>query len=50
LEDKPLSYHIAYWITALLPVIIGFTVTIVAVKLFEKYYKGPDDDQENDKK
>jgi len=43
--EKDLGYYIGYWITALLPVIIGFTVTILLVRYFEKTYKGPDDEE-----
>ncbi len=44
-ENKDLAYNLGYWITALLPVIIGFGLTIFLIWLFTKTYKG---DREND--
>ena len=44
-QNKGIAYHLSYWITALLPVILGFGITIFLIWLFTKTYKG---DREND--
>jgi len=44
--EKNLGYYIGYWITALLPVIIGVGITIFLVRYFERTYKGPDDEKD----
>jgi hypothetical protein len=41
--DKNWVYHLTYWITALLPVILGFGLTMLFVWYFTKNYKGPED-------
>ena len=41
--DKGWFYHLVYWITALLPVILGFGLTMLMIWYFTKNYKGPDD-------
>ena len=43
LTEKSIGYQIAYWLTALLPVILGFGITILFVRYFTKNYKGPDE-------
>ncbi len=49
--EKDLSYQIGYWITAFLPVILGFGITMLLIWYFTKTYKGPeelDDEFEDD--
>ncbi len=50
--EKSLGYQLAYWITALLPVILGFGITMILVWYLTKTYKGEDeeDNQPNEKK
>jgi len=43
LVEKDLGYQIGYWFTALLPVILGFGITILFVWYFTKTYKGKDE-------
>ncbi len=45
---KDTSYYIGYWITALLPVIIGFGLTMLLIWYLTKTYKGPGEDEEED--
>jgi len=42
--EKDWVYTIAYWLTALLPVILGFGLTMLMVWYFTKTYKGSDDE------
>jgi hypothetical protein len=42
--DKDLGYQIGYWITAFLPVLLGFGLTMLLIWYFTKTYKGKDDD------
>ena len=44
--QKDWWYHLTYWITALLPVILGFGITMLMIWYFTKTYKGPDDSDE----
>ncbi len=44
--EKDLVYQITYWFTALLPVILGFSITMLMVWYFTKHYKGPEDDED----
>jgi len=46
--DKGIVYQISYWITALLPVLLGFGLTVFMVRYFTKHYKGPDGDENFD--
>jgi len=46
--DKGLAYQISYWITALLPVLLGFGLTMLMVWYFTKHYKGPNEDENID--
>ncbi len=39
------AYKLAYWFTALLPVILGFGITILILVILQKKYKGPDDNE-----
>ena len=48
--NKDLGYYIGYWITALLPVILGFGITLLLVWYLTKTYKGPEDEDEKEKK
>ncbi len=41
--EKDWFYQLTYWITALLPVILGFGITMLMIWYFTKTYKGPDD-------
>ncbi|NPA42928.1 MAG: hypothetical protein GXO27_02740 [Chlorobi bacterium] len=43
--EKDFWYYVGYWLTALLPVIIGFAVTMVLIRYFHKNYKGPRDEE-----
>jgi len=47
--EKTASYRIAYWITAFLPVLLGFVITFVVLKFIEKKYV-PDEDEEKNHK
>jgi len=49
--EKDLGYQIGYWITAFLPVLLGFGLTMLLIWYFTKTYKGDDDefDSEFDK-
>ena len=42
--EKNLGYQIAYWITAFLPVILGFGITMILIWYFTKTYKEKNDD------
>jgi hypothetical protein len=42
--EKGIMYHILYWFTAFLPVILGLTITFLLVKYLTKNYKGNDDE------
>ena len=44
--EKDWFYHLTYWITALLPVILGFGLTMLMIWYFTKNYKGPEDSDE----
>jgi hypothetical protein len=44
LQEKDLAYQIGYWVTAFLPVIIGFVATILIVWYLTKTYKEKDKD------
>jgi len=46
--DKGLAYQISYWITALLPVLLGFGLTMLMVWYFTKHYKGPEEIEEDE--
>jgi len=41
--EKDLGYQIGYWITAFLPVILGFAITMILIWYFTKTYKGPEE-------
>jgi len=41
--QKDWLYHLSYWFTALLPVILGFGITMLMIWYFTKNYKEPDD-------
>jgi len=45
--NKDAGYYIGYWITALLPVILGFSITIILIWYLTKTYKGPDEEDES---
>jgi len=52
--EKSIQYHILYWLTALLPIILGLGITFFLVKFLTKSYKENDDnfdmfDEFNDK-
>jgi hypothetical protein len=47
--QKDTAYYIGYWVTALLPVILGFGLTMIMVWYFTKSYKGPEEEEEKDK-
>ena len=40
---KGIVYQLSYWVTALLPVILGFGITMLLVWYFTKHYNGPED-------
>ncbi len=40
------SYRIAYWITAFLPIILGFGLTILILVILQKKYKGPKEEED----
>jgi len=40
--QKDWFYHLTYWITALLPVILGFGITMLIIWYLTKTYKGPE--------
>ena len=46
--EKDLGYQIGYWVTAFLPVILGFGITMLLIWYFTKTYKGKDDDFDNE--
>ncbi len=48
--EKGIGYQLAYWGTALLPVILGFGITMLLVWYLTKTYKGEDeeDSQQNE--
>ena len=46
MEQHDLSYSLAYWITALLPIILGFGLTILILVILQRKYKGSEDDEE----
>lgn len=43
-QEKDIWYQIGYWVTAFLPVILGFGITMIIIVVLTKKYKGPDDD------
>jgi hypothetical protein len=42
--EKDWAYQIGYWVTAFLPVLLGFGLTMLLIWYFTKTYKGKDDD------
>ncbi len=40
--QKDWFYHLTYWLTALLPVILGFGITMLIIWYLTKTYKGPE--------
>ncbi len=40
--QKDWFYHLTYWLTALLPVILGFGITMLMIWYLTKTYKGPE--------
>ncbi len=46
--EKGLVYQLSYWFTALLPVILGFGITMLMIWYFTKHYNGPEDLEEFD--
>jgi uncharacterized membrane-anchored protein YhcB (DUF1043 family) len=42
--EKGIMYHVLYWLTAFLPVILGLTITYILVKVLTKKYKGDDNE------
>jgi len=46
--EKDLGYQIGYWVTALLPVILGFTITMILIWYFTKTYKGDDEELDDE--
>ncbi len=51
LTEKDIGYQIGYWVTAFLPVILGFGITMLMIWYFTKTYKGNEDtdDEFNEK-
>ena len=47
--EKSWFYHFVYWLTAFLPVILGFGLTMLMIWYFTKNYKGPDEPDELDR-
>ncbi len=45
-SEKNWVYQLTYWFTALLPVILGFGITMLMIWYFTKHYKGPEDDED----
>ena len=45
--EKDLGYKIGYWVTAFLPVLLGFGLTMLLIWYFTKTYKGKDEEPEN---
>ncbi len=45
MENKDIWYHIGYWITALLPVLIGVIFTVLFVRYAHKTYKESEDEE-----
>ena len=42
--EKDIAYQIGYWVTAFLPVILGFGITMLLIWYFTKTYKGKDEE------
>ena len=42
--ERGLAYQIGYWVTAFLPVILGFGITMLMIWYFTKTYKGKDEE------
>ncbi|GEM_PF-3497371 len=47
---KDWIYHLGYWGTAILPVLLGLLITVFLIKYLEKSYKGTDEETETDEK
>jgi len=43
--QKDITYHIAYWITALLPVILGFGITLLILYLLKNKHREDDENK-----
>ena len=46
--EKDIGYQIGYWITAFLPVILGFGITMLLIWYFTKTYKGENDETDDE--
>jgi len=44
--EKDLGYQIGYWVTAFLPVLLGFGITMLLIWYFTKTYKGPENSED----
>ncbi len=47
-SQKDLGYYIGYWITALLPVLLGFGITMLLIWYLTKTYKGPEESEKEE--
>jgi len=43
-QEKDIYYQISYWVTAFLPVILGFGITMIIIVILTKTYKGDDEE------
>jgi len=43
-----IGYQIGYWLTAFLPVILGFGITMLLIWYFTKTYKGEEDETDDE--
>jgi len=46
--EKDWAYQVGYWITAFLPVLLGFGITMLMIWYFTKTYKGKDDELDDE--